>query len=97
MTTRFGDKMNRFYAWTRYDVWKTRSDLDDAPQEDDHRPEVAVFTESDAAALVEEMRAKCEAIAREMGYPINDPNEFDRGASAASGAIARGIAALRRP
>ncbi len=75
------------------DNWITRElDLDG-----NEPPEVAVFTESDVDKFVEEMRAKCETIAREMGYPINGPDEFDRGASAAAAAIGRGIAALRRP
>ncbi len=63
-----------------YDNWLTRElDLDG-----NEPPELAVFTESDAAKLVEEMRAKCEAIAR--------LNPFAHALD-----IADAIAALRRP
>jgi hypothetical protein len=42
-----------------YDNWKTRDDNE--PNEQDDKP---VFTEAELAAAIEEMRAKCEAIAR---------------------------------
>ncbi len=82
--------MSRHNGLPGYDSWKTRSDLDDAPQEEYDPncgmrgvPEIAVFTESDVDKLVEEMRAKCEAIARlnPFAHALN---------------IANAIAALRR-
>ncbi len=64
--------------------------------------EVAAFTESDVAKLVEEMRAKCEAIAREEStlqrrkYISSDEISYIS-CSQMADRIAEAIASLRRP